>query len=326
MARFPRRVVSYLSIAIAVITVAVCIALAAIRLAGPRSSKPGDLPADQEEAELIETAKRFAGLRPSRRTYRAQDYFADPKAAELAEAARDGDCQRIDAMIAQGVNVNARGKDGWTLLMYSMSGGNTRGFQRLLERGADPNLHTDTGDSAVHFAAHRLTPDFLVIVLAHGGDPNLPFKPKRPLKTFSPTPIYDAISSRNPENARILIKAGADVNARTSCGWTPLMIAATIHSFDVMLVLLEAVADLRAKDENGYPVSEYICPAYDSIDPMSPVAAARRRCIDFMEKRGVDLAKEKLKNAEIARQIQRRPERHAPAVPTKDGAPSSTAN
>lgn len=253
----------------------------------------------------------LAACAPDDRDPRAKDIFSDGKAASLAEAAREGNVKQIDLLISQGANVNSRGKGGITPLIFSMFGTNTKGFVRLLEHGADPNLQTDLGESAVYFAARRDESDTLKALLAHGGNPNLRRSPALRPKDyceFWPTPIYYAILGRNPKNARILIKAGANLNVRDDLGNTPLICAASIRSFDVMLELLKAGADFRAKHStNGLTVTWYMLDG--PIDPKSRVFKSRKACMEYLEKKGVDFKEEKLKNAEILRRNQERVER-----------------
>jgi ankyrin repeat protein len=147
----------------------------------------------------------------------------------------------------------------------------------------------------------------LKILLAHGGNPNLLSRPAPPFTTYDVSPLYDAVRGRNPENARILIKAGADLNVRNSAGWTPLMEAAIHRSYEVMYVLLEAGADFRLTDSFGYSVTYYLLDV--KLDPKSDVFKARQKCMKFLEAKGVDFEKEKLKNAEIDRQNEERRKR-----------------
>jgi uncharacterized protein len=232
--------------------------------------------------------------------YPAKDYFDDAKTAELAEAAKNGDIERVNALVTAGANPNAKGLGGFTPLMYSMSGKTTRGFQRLLELGGDPNLQTESGRSAISFAASRPESESLKIALAQGGNPNLVSRPAPPISASLRTPIYATVLSQRPENARILIKAGADVNARDSKGVTPLIHAAMVNSYDVMYVLLEAGADIRAKDDAGFPVSYEIINS--SNNPIFPPTKAMEKCMQFMRKNGIDFDKEKIQNEEILRQ------------------------
>ena len=70
----------------------------------------------------------------------------------------------------------------------------------------------------------------------------------------SSTPLTHAASNNaNAEVVSVLIKAGADLEARDEKGGTPLMRAAGSNSNpEVVLVLLKAGAELEARDEDGW--------------------------------------------------------------------------
>lgn len=281
-------------------------------------------------------AKSANSTPPPKQTFPASNFFTDPKVVELAEAAVIGDIKRIETLVSRGVDVNSKGKKGMTPLIYTVflmakrqdyedSVGvppplkecpktSIEGFQHLLILGADPNMQqTEWGQSAISYASYlRKSSEYLKLVIAHGGNPNI--RRQVPLNTptstypnTEPTPIYDAINGRSSENAQILIKAGADVsNVRNSYGWTPLMSAAVIKSFGVMYVLLEADADFSAKDPMGYSVANYLLES-EVYNPKSKSFKSRKKCFEFMEKKGIDFEEEALKAAEIDRQRDENP-------------------
>ncbi len=232
----------------------------------------------------------------ARRNHPAKQLFADPKVAELAEAAARGDVERVDALIPKSVDVNARGKEGVTPLLYAMSERSIKGFQRLLERGADPNAKTDERESPMHWAAYLNESEHLKMLLRHGGDPNLRFE-----QIALPTPIFWAVSGPSAENVRILIKAGADVNMRDSTGHTALTCAIARPRYDMVYILLEAGADFWLEDRSDRTVIEWIL--HTAVDLRSEGAKWRQKCIAILEEKGVDLEKDKQKDLELSRRV-----------------------
>ena len=69
---------------------------------------------------------------------KASEYFSDPLVIRLAKAVAEGDAEKIDASVMQGADVNATGKKGYSLLTWAMLNSNPRGFEILLDHGADP--------------------------------------------------------------------------------------------------------------------------------------------------------------------------------------------
>lgn len=58
----------------------------------------------------------------------------------------------VDALLAAGANVNARGSGGITPLMMAAGYGNTGMVKTLLEHGADPRAQLANGENALSFA------------------------------------------------------------------------------------------------------------------------------------------------------------------------------
>jgi uncharacterized protein len=63
--------------------------------------------------------------------------------------------------------------------------------------------------------------------------------------------IFELIQYGGPNEIRRGLKMGADVNARESHGWTPLISAARDHDRESIALLLEAGAEVNAQDEDG---------------------------------------------------------------------------
>ncbi len=64
--------------------------------------------------------------------------------------------------------------------------------------------------------------------------------------------MLDAANAGNAEEIELLIRAGAEMDTRTSLGWTPLMITSqNIMSDDSALLLISSSANLDAKNDRG---------------------------------------------------------------------------
>ena len=187
--------------------------------------------------------------------------FPDVQVRALAKAAGKGRVRKVEKLVAEGIDVNARGTKGATPLFWSLRKTNIKGFEKLLELGADPNI-IFADASVMHWAARLKDTGFLQKAIAHGGNPNLMAgKPRH-------TPIFDTIGVRlglrdgyNRAAMLVLLDAGADINAVTGSekffggismgGNTPVMSAANIVRFDIVYELLNRGADYEHKNDYG---------------------------------------------------------------------------
>ena len=131
---------------------------------------------------------------------------------DLMLAARDGDAALLRNLIERGSAVDAQDEDGWSALMWASAPvfGSEEKVQALLEAGADPNLSTRWGWTALMCAAY----------------------------------------SGDARRIRLLVDAGADVNARETTGQdTVLNVAALRGSAAAVQALLDAGADVTAEND-----------------------------------------------------------------------------
>jgi ankyrin repeat protein len=101
----------------------------------------------------------------------------------------------------------------------------------------------------LHWAAGSGTPANVALLLKAGADVDA-------RDEDGWTPLFQALffstlKDHAAANIPILLKAGADVNARTEDGYTPLLVAAWRGTSADIIVLLDAGADSRAKDKYG---------------------------------------------------------------------------
>ncbi len=213
--------------------------------------------------------------------------FPDEQVRALAKAAGRGQMKKVDALVAKGVEVNARGTSNATPLFWALKKRNLKGVIRLLELGADPNIMYDDGGSVIHWAASYGKYLLLEAVLQHGGDPNLISS-----GGFKETPLFEVIDLIfRPDDIRclnLLVDYGADVNA-VSLGATPVISAANLGRFDLVKELLKRGADYRLQNNHGETLLDVIASDKDRYIPGSKQEKALRNLIEWLEQRGISL-------------------------------------
>jgi len=108
---------------------------------------------------------------------------------------------------------------------------------RCIAAGADPNARDQYGWTPLHQVARYGTPETVAVLLKAGAD--LEARSNR----AGWTPLHHAARQGTPETVAALIDAGADFAARTKNGNTPLQLAAAHGKLENVEVLRAAGAD-----------------------------------------------------------------------------------
>lgn len=168
--------------------------------------------------------------------YLAQGHEANAKDAGgvslIQWCAYYGDVSAIKHLLNRGEKIESLGSN------FDLNGAVFHGHwqlcQFLIEHGADVNHPLpDTGETPLHAACSKANrPAFNAIVellLHHGADPNHQTKPNietgsfmRDCRTKSETPLHRAAAFSTAKVIDLLINAGADVEAKDINGDTPL--------------------------------------------------------------------------------------------------------
>lgn len=205
----------------------------------------------------LSAAVAFA--QPGVRAMRAGQAFSSPAAAELAQAASDGDAAQVRALVAAGADANARGERGISVLQWALYQRSVEGMRALLAAGADPAQGADDGATVLQLAAMAEDPRYLRALLEARVDPNLPNT------VTGATALTAALMAERHEHFAALLAAGADPGRADRLGNTPLHVAAKINEFGHALTLLRAGADPNARNAQGVTFQRYMFMSPDRL-------------------------------------------------------------
>jgi ankyrin repeat protein len=170
-------------------------------------------------------------------------------ATRLSRAARDGDWEKVDLLLANGADINVALYKEDTPLYIAAENGQKDMVEWLLSKGANGNVkNTFNGFTPLHLAANNGHKDVVDLLIAKGANVNV--------KTYKTnggyTPLHVAARNGHKDVVELLLSKGADVNkaAAGDKDLTPLCMAAENGHKDVVELLLASGANVHAK---AYP-------------------------------------------------------------------------
>ncbi|GAB1343007.1 ankyrin repeat domain-containing protein [Gemmatimonas sp.] len=160
----------------------------------------------------------------------------------VAEAAREGNIERVRALLAQRNDVNMPLGDGMTALHWAAERGDAAMTTALLKAGAKVTPATRNGGyTPLHIAARSGNGAVVQALLAAGADHAV-------LTTTGVTALHLAAQAGDVASVNALIAKKADVNVREATwGQTPLMFAAASDRPGAVAALLKAGATSSLK-------------------------------------------------------------------------------
>ena len=219
----------------------------------PEDSTPAPANGDSEAQQQL----REMGITPSRYNQ------------ALCDATDNRKNDLIRLLIAAGADVNYQGSDGWTPLTNCCLYGNAEGLRLLLAApGIDVNKPNSNGATPIQVATEKNSFECLHILRVASGlapvEDNTPApangdrEAQNQLRERGITPshynqaICNATDNNNNELLRLLIAAGADVNATGSDGWTPLTNCSLYENAEGIRLLLAAPGiDVNKPNSSG---------------------------------------------------------------------------
>ena len=159
----------------------------------------------------------------------------------LIEAVRARNGERVRALLAERVNVNATQGDGATALHWAVHLDDLPLVETLIRAGARADVADDTGTTPLYLACMNRNGDLVTRLLAAGANPNAAL-------LSGETVLMSCARSGEATGVRALLGRGASVNARESAhNQTALMWAAAQAHPQVVQALIARGADVRAR-------------------------------------------------------------------------------
>jgi ankyrin repeat protein len=179
----------------------------------------------------------------------------------------------MDALVKQGVDVNATGDQGGPVLWWVFGCKNYAGVEKLLSLGANPNYKVGGTDSATWVAAGAEDPKWLALMLAHGGDPNIWSGARSALMVAEQ---YDRV-----QNINLLLDHGADVNAHDVGHNSIATYLAGDRKYNILINVIE--------HGYNYELTMLARMMVNSVTaPGSKESMQKKQILDMLKERGVE--------------------------------------
>lgn len=178
----------------------------------------------------------------------------------LVQAAESGDLARVNALLAGGVQVNARVEKGATALSSAACFGHEKIVRALIDAGADVNVTDGFGQSPLMLAARKSQPG---AELAHLGVVNALIAAGANVNARdsdgSTALMLDGVLCRWSTHITIaLVKAGVNVDARSYRGETALLGALRLGVPGLASLLMQLGADINLPCHRGWNALMYV--------------------------------------------------------------------
>ena len=169
---------------------------------------------------------------------------------QLMMAAQAGVLPVVQSLLAHGARVDEREAGfGQTALMYAARAGHADIAAALLTAGAQANVATKVGAAPPFIPPNSVAGFGFGVGILRGGVPA--DRGRREPAPGGMTPLHHAARHNHVEVAKLLLKAGASIDAREANDITPLLMAISNDNMQAAHLLLESGANVNAVDWYG---------------------------------------------------------------------------
>jgi len=137
-------------------------------------------------------------------------------------------------------------------LLYASGRGDLNKVEELLDNGADKDAKNDYGLSPLMYASSNGETEVVKLLLDSDADKNAESNDGR-------SPLLMASQFGYTEVVKLLLEYGADKEAKSSAGQTPLILASSNRHTETVKLLLEHGANINTYDKNNNSCVDYKC-------------------------------------------------------------------
>ena len=195
--------------------------------------------------------------------------FADAQ-LDLFRAARADNPSGVKSLIERGVNPNLRDEHGQTALLVAMREPSPRVIDVMVASAkVDVDAANSKDETPLMMAALKGQQDLVDKLLARDASVNKP----------GWTPLHYAATNGHISIMKVLLDKYAFIDAQSPNGTTPLMMAAGYGSFEAVKLLVDEGADQSMKNQQGMTALDFAKRANkgDSIELLSRGQAAAKK-------------------------------------------------
>lgn len=171
--------------------------------------------------------------------------IADDEVALLADVVQRGDFEKVDTLLEESSDVNARQADGMTALHWAVFHEKVAVVKTLLDAGAEVDAKNRYGVTPLVIACTSGNADCVAALLDGGADAN-------GATNGGETVLMTAARTGRLDPVKLLVAGGADVNAKERRGQTAMMWAAAEGHTEVVEALIGAGADFTTPLKSGF--------------------------------------------------------------------------
>lgn len=196
--------------------------------------------------------------------------------ASLLNAAAGNDTATIQKLLAQGVDIETRDKNGRSALLLATHRNAIETARILIEAGADVNAMDNILDSPYLYAGAEGRLEILRMTLARGAD-------LASVNRYGGTALIPAAHHGHIETVDELLKTDIDIDHVNNLGWTALLEAIILGDggptyIEIVRLLIDAGADVGIADnDNISPLSHAIDADYTEISDLIRSAPEKNR-------------------------------------------------